>query len=156
MGLSPKSNYEKKMFLVLTSGKFLEALGNGIGTGSIFCLSFSLSNRVSQLSMFNSCVYLLRGEKRTFCGCWSNKLLNWVTYSAHKTRPKSFWNRFRIQNFVFLSSLHSRRICLVWWAILPSKTASGEVGVWLPWWCPALVLPAPGNWGHFLNFIIFS
>ena len=46
MGLSPKSNYEKKKsFLGLTSGKFLEALGSGIGTGSIFCLSFSLSNR---------------------------------------------------------------------------------------------------------------
>ena len=27
-------------------GKFVEALGSGIGTGSIFCLSFSLSNRV--------------------------------------------------------------------------------------------------------------
>ena len=48
MGLSLKSNYEKKNpFLVLTSGKFLEALGSGIGTGSIFCLSFSLSNRVT-------------------------------------------------------------------------------------------------------------
>ena len=47
MGISPKSNYEKKKsFLVLTLGKFLEALGSGIGTGSIFCLSFSLSNRV--------------------------------------------------------------------------------------------------------------
>ena len=47
MGLSPKSNYEKKKsFLVLTSGKFLEALGSGFGTGSIFCLSFSLLNRV--------------------------------------------------------------------------------------------------------------
>ena len=31
----------------MTSGKFLEALGSGIGTGSIFCLSFSLSNRVN-------------------------------------------------------------------------------------------------------------
>ena len=30
----------------MTSRKFLEALGRGIGTGSIFCLSFSLSNRV--------------------------------------------------------------------------------------------------------------
>ena len=40
--------------------------------------------------------------------------------------------------------------------VSPSKTASGEVGVWLPWWCPALVLPAPGSWGHFLNLIIFS
>ena len=40
------------MFLVLTSGKFLEALGSGIGTGSIFCLSFSLSNRVRELIQF--------------------------------------------------------------------------------------------------------
>ena len=37
---------KKKSFLGLTSGKFLEALGSGVGTGSIFCLSFSLSNRV--------------------------------------------------------------------------------------------------------------
>ena len=29
------------------------------------------------------------------------------------------------------------------------------MGVWHPRWCPALVLPAPGNWGPFLNFIIF-
>ena len=27
---------------------------------------------------------------------------------------------------------------------LCSKMALGEVGVWLPWWCHALVLPAPG------------
>jgi hypothetical protein len=32
---------EKKMFLVLTSGKFLEALGSEIGTGLVFCLSAS-------------------------------------------------------------------------------------------------------------------
>ena len=37
---------KKKLILVLTFGKFLEALGSGIGTGSIFCLSFTLSNRV--------------------------------------------------------------------------------------------------------------
>ena len=44
------SNYrKKKSFLVLTSGKFLEALGCGIGTGSIFCLSFSLLNIVFHL-----------------------------------------------------------------------------------------------------------
>ena len=35
-----------KKILVLTSGKFPEALGSGIRTGSIFCLSFSLLNRV--------------------------------------------------------------------------------------------------------------
>ena len=31
------------------------------------------------------------------------------------------------------------------------KTALGEVGVSLPWWCAALVLLAPGNWSLFLN-----
>ena len=36
------------------------------------------------------------------------------------------------------------------------KMALGEVGVSLPWWCPALVLLAPGYWSLFLNLIIFS
>ena len=43
---------EKKSFLVLTSGKFLEALESGIGTGSVFCHSFSVSNNV----YFFSCI----------------------------------------------------------------------------------------------------
>ena len=34
------------MFLVLTSRKFLEALGSGIGTGLVICHSFSVSNNV--------------------------------------------------------------------------------------------------------------
>ena len=45
---------KKKMFLVLTSGKFLEPLGSGIGSGSIFCLSFSLSNRVASFLAFSA------------------------------------------------------------------------------------------------------
>ena len=62
MGLSPKSNYEKKiLFLVLTSGKFLEALGGGIGTGSIFCLSFSLSNRVVSALATLRCYQVFQG-----------------------------------------------------------------------------------------------
>ena len=44
------SNYrKKKSFLVLTLGKILEALGSGIGTGLVFCLSFSVPNNVSAL-----------------------------------------------------------------------------------------------------------
>ena len=31
------------------------------------------------------------------------------------------------------------------------KTALGEVGMSLPWWCAALVLLAPGYWSFFLN-----
>ena len=38
------------------------------------------------------------------------------------------------------------KIASVW-----CKTASGEVGVSLPWWCAALVLLAPGYWSLFLN-----
>jgi hypothetical protein len=33
-----------------------------------------------------------------------------------------------------------------------SKMAPGEVGVWLPWWCPILALPAPGSWGFFFKY----
>ena len=36
------------------------------------------------------------------------------------------------------------------------KTALAEVGVSLPWWCPTLILLAPGYWSLFLNLIIFS
>ena len=55
---------KKKSFLVLTSGKFLETLGSGIGTGSIICLSFSLSNRVKGnfgplLSLLGSSFFVL-------------------------------------------------------------------------------------------------
>ena len=46
--------------------------------------------------------------------------------------------------------------CLGWQAISLIKMAPGEVGVWLPWWCPTFVLPAPGSWGLFLNLILFS
>ena len=59
MGLSPKSNYKKNSFLVLTSGKFLEALGSGIGTGSIFCLSFSLSNRVESFVSHPKLIFVM-------------------------------------------------------------------------------------------------
>ena len=37
----------KKKFLVFTLGKFLEALGGRIGTGLVFCHSFSVSNNVA-------------------------------------------------------------------------------------------------------------
>ena len=36
------------------------------------------------------------------------------------------------------------------------KTALEEVGVSLPWWCPALVLLTPGYWSLFLSLQIFS
>ena len=48
---------KKKMFLVFTSGKFLEALGSGIGTGSIFCLSCSLSNNTNLFNCSGWCFW---------------------------------------------------------------------------------------------------
>ena len=36
------------------------------------------------------------------------------------------------------------------------KMALGEVGVSLPWWCPALVFPSTGSWGLFLHLKAFS
>ena len=48
---------KKKLFLVLTSGKFLEALGSRIGTGLVFCLSFSVSNNVWHMT----CLMRIRG-----------------------------------------------------------------------------------------------
>ena len=55
-----------------------------------------------------------------------------------------------------IKDIHWRPKCLGWQAVLLSKIVPGKVGVWLPWWCPALLLPAPGSWGLFLNLIIFS
>ena len=47
LGTSTKLKQEtKKKFLVLESGKFLEALGSKIGTGSVFCHSFSFWDNV--------------------------------------------------------------------------------------------------------------
>ena len=61
-----------------------------------------------------------------------------------------------VSKFMFsVFYLHWRPICLGWQAILLSKMTPGEVGVWLSWWCHALVHTAPGNWGVFLNLIIF-
>ena len=87
--LHPKTNkwdylrspiMKKKLFLVLTLGKFLESLGSGIGTGSIFCLSFSLSNRV----------YLL---KNSFLA----RILGWlyISFTCHKT-TSHFQNKTKI------------------------------------------------------------
>ena len=55
----------------MTSGKFLEALGSGIGTGSIFCLSFSLSNRVGLYNACNIAIPVLNGVS-------SPGIQNWV------------------------------------------------------------------------------
>ena len=72
------------------------------------------------------------------------RILLWRTYFATST-----------QSFV-LSTVRSKlytvvckivhKIASVW-----CKTALGEVGVSLSWWCAALVLLTPGYWSLFLN-----
>ena len=71
------------------------------------------------------------------------------------TQPK---NKYNIMQYVWAqySVIHNsiapnKELC--------SKIVLGEVGVWLPWWCHALVLPPPGNWGLFFkshNFFIME
>ena len=56
-------------------------------------------------------------------------------------------------NFNCCNLLNWRPISLGWQAILLSKMASGIVGVWLSWWCHALVLPAPV---FFSNFTLWN
>ena len=46
-------------FLVLKFGKFLEALGSGIGTSLVFFNSFSFLNNVSRLSDFFNVKFIL-------------------------------------------------------------------------------------------------
>ena len=58
------------------------------------------------------------------------------------------WLKNLKYSVIHISTHPSKELC--------SKMALGEVGVSLPWWCHALVLPAPGSWGHFLNLIIFK
>ena len=72
MGSSQKSNYRKKIVsFFLTLGKFLEALGSGIGTCLVFCHSFSLSNNVhcelQRFAFFNTLyiVTILQGRGNT-------------------------------------------------------------------------------------------
>ena len=60
---------KKNSFLVLTLGKFLEALGSGIGTVSIFCLSFSLSNRVLNSEGLAKAQVLRSSQRRGFSFC---------------------------------------------------------------------------------------
>ena len=66
----------------------------------------------------------------------------------HTSHKKFYFNEF-VANVLrdVIGIVHRQPICLGWQAILLSKMAPVEVGVWLPWWCPALVLPAPGSWG---------
>ena len=67
-----KCNYRFFLFLVLTLGKFLEALGSGIGTFSIFCHPFSLLNNVGlhQNATVNPLIKIVRPFWRSFSAGW--------------------------------------------------------------------------------------
>ena len=62
----------------------------------------------------------------------------------------SFW-----KGFIFTVLTLPVKMFGPFWSVW-CKTALAEVGMSLPWWCPALVLQAPGYWSLFLNLIIFS
>ena len=128
-------------------------------------LAHCLAKKCSSLSIPVKLLYVkLQSLHHTYHENLSDPIITSVLSNIEKIKARSILNKIELVDFIVTRGLglnykffwilscayiHSRRICLVWWAILPSKIASGEVGVWLPWGCPALVLPAPGNWGHF-------
>ena len=134
MGLSQKSNYEKKnSFLVLTSGKFLEALGRGIGTGSIFCLSFSLSNRVScdhnnnhlaeprsRISTnFLHSNFLVNVQWGNSCSELGSELTNlqWLHYCPSELASKKVWDRLNLY-CIHTYKLDFEQLSQFWFKIL--------------------------------------
>ena len=79
---------------------------------------------------------------------WSYFFFNFYLFNWELSRPAAHWPA--LTDSLLALTLAPNMFGLT------GKMAPGEVGVWLPWWCPTLVLPAPGSWGLFLNLIIFS
>ena len=128
MGLSPKSNYEKKKILVLTSGKFLEGLGSGIGTCSIFCLSFALSNRVLPLEI----MYVISNVLNTYpCletlkSYYSHAWKSWFSHHRRILSSNSFFSRQKYLSppFILLGVVHKIRMLT---RIYSSSTTSSHL-----------------------------
>ena len=115
---------------------------------------FRQSSHLHQLCTTKASNELSSPQFGTLHPCWQFFRFFLLLKLEHRSGGISWdgWNMY-VQT---ISCLHWWPKCLGWQAILLSKMAPGEVGMWLPWWCNALVLPAPGNWGLFLNLIIFS
>ena len=84
------------LFLVLTSGKFLEALGSGIDTGLLFFLSFSFShNVILKLAMVKNYESLAKIGQKIGRKNWLEKLTgkigrrNWLEKLAGKIGRKN-------------------------------------------------------------------
>ena len=72
------------MFIVLTSLKILEGLGSGIGTGLVFCLSFSVSINVITVSVIHG--YLKKGTYAVWIA-YHHLVLNFIPSAL-----SCFWN----------------------------------------------------------------
>ena len=84
-------------------------------------------------------------------------LSKWLTSRIiTSTVPRPLTIVTRASFFGVCHIVHWRPKCLGWQAILLNKMTPGEVAMWLPWWYHDLAFPAPGNWGLFVNLIIFS
>ena len=97
-------------FLVLTSGKFLEALGSEIGTGLVFCLSFALSNRVLPLEI----MYVISNVLNTYpCletlkSYYSHAWKSWFSHHRRILSSNSFFSRQKYlpPPFILLGVVH--------------------------------------------------
>ena len=96
-------------FLVLTSGKLLKALGSRIGTGLVFCLSFSVSNNVTYV-IFTGYICTLMPIIKGMQGCYNTRLIhisypNSTSISKHCSIIRSL-STGRLQVYLQVKTLH--------------------------------------------------
>ena len=115
MVLSPMSNYRKKMFLVLTSGKFLEALESGIGTGLVFLPFIFIFEQCDQNEQPVKCLesrFSIAPKKLTSLGLRIDNALKHpeLYYSIYLPLDASFWTTVskKSWNIDRLSTVFSR------------------------------------------------
>ena len=100
----------------------------------------------------------LHAAKQNILRLWSCKLDIHTDYSLwifqQSTLVKYCSRAFKSRGSYGNSALFLQRSQYSTYFYTPM--APGEVGLSLPWWCHALVLPPLGYRGHFFNLIFFS
>ena len=116
------------MFIVLTSGKLKEALGSWIGTGSVFCHSFSFSDSPRII------------HKCLAAQCPNS---NWKVLFHHTDGidQKHALNVPKVYGSTFQKANLSDHFCFkCWWPLYQTKVSSTSFRVYFPFWVIIVVI----------------